>query len=942
MLQVLSSAVNYLTSFRKSEPSASTLANQGDPIQVETRLAVRSLNQQISDRLPGCTLCKATLNKTKHGELSFHSELEGTIIFSDEKTMDHWLADKASVDIWEIQDLREEKSNVFYKLQRTNAWGYDTFETKEKLFDQLREDYGVLWKLKDLENQQTTYIRFKAGLSGSHYTHVYHDNLNSVVNNLELRGPHLPQSTASASDRASLGLGKSIAACVLGGLLISAGRSWGSNQNSVSDAIATMKGTLGPATFKTAFVFQMSMIAAVSRQQGGTLPGALLAGMILLPDPVKGQSLCPQRVGSYDTPGDARDVAVSGNYAYVADRDSGLQIIDVSNVANPTLAGSYNTPDRARGVAVSGNYAYVADASSGLQIIDVSNVTNPTLAGSYNTIGYVYGVALSGNYAYVTDGPSGLHIIDVANVANPTLAGSYYTPNSHFQTALNTIAGAGAGGAMGGLPGAIIGGMIFLSRPVRTQPICLQVLGTLETSENNRDFAVSGQDLTVTGNSNFRNIDTPSRTVKRTMSTSAIPRSAAAVDNDLYIGEGSSIQAYDNANKTHPVKGGACPTPNQVDSITPFGDRYLVAASGANVLRVDISIRNSPNVVATYVAPDWVYDVASFGNITIAAANGYGVIFLNETMQYLSHVDTPGTPLALAIIDSHLFVADAGQGVHDIPLTNLASPAIRRTYATGYAEGLGVSGDKNHLAVADNIQGTKFYSAADRDNLALEATYPTAGSSHRVAFSGDTVIVGEWNSVIHFLSWVCTSTSSSSSLLPSAPSNSSSSAASSDPSSSSLVPSSSSSSTPPPPGTSSPSSIVPPSRPSRSDSSATSAESNKSSENEGPNLPRILGISLGSGVGASIILYLIYLFFMARREEEDYELDEVKTGSGEQAGSQSDGENYANYPRGTLPPPPPDDENYANVPTGGLPPPPPEEEIDYRKLDDFETFDHNS
>ncbi|NGX41960.1 MAG: hypothetical protein K940chlam7_00234, partial [Chlamydiae bacterium] len=74
MTQVLSSAANYLASLWQSEPSTSTLSNSGDPFQVETRLAVRALNQQISDRLPGCTLCKATLSTTKQGELSFHTE----------------------------------------------------------------------------------------------------------------------------------------------------------------------------------------------------------------------------------------------------------------------------------------------------------------------------------------------------------------------------------------------------------------------------------------------------------------------------------------------------------------------------------------------------------------------------------------------------------------------------------------------------------------------------------------------------------------------------------------------------------------------------------------------------------------------------------------------------------------------------------------------------
>ena len=47
--------------------------------------------------------------------------------------------------------------------------------------------------------------------------------------------------------------------------------------------------------------------------------------------------------------------------AYVTDELSGLQIIDISNPASPTLAGVYNTPGYAVGVAVAGNYAYVAD-----------------------------------------------------------------------------------------------------------------------------------------------------------------------------------------------------------------------------------------------------------------------------------------------------------------------------------------------------------------------------------------------------------------------------------------------------------------------------------------------------------------------------------------------------------------------------------------------------
>jgi Ca2+-binding RTX toxin-like protein len=111
-------------------------------------------------------------------------------------------------------------------------------------------------------------------------------------------------------------------------------------------------------------------------------------------------------------------VQVVGNYAYVADYTSGLQIIDISNPTTPTLKGNYNTSGWAWGVQVVGNYAYVADYESGLQIIDISNPTTPTLKGNYYTSGYARGVQVVGNYVYVADAYSGLQIIDVSEFTN--------------------------------------------------------------------------------------------------------------------------------------------------------------------------------------------------------------------------------------------------------------------------------------------------------------------------------------------------------------------------------------------------------------------------------------------------------------------------------------------------------------------------------------------
>jgi hypothetical protein len=82
-------------------------------------------------------------------------------------------------------------------------------------------------------------------------------------------------------------------------------------------------------------------------------------------------------VGSYDAPGSAYDVAVAGNFAYVAAVSAGLRIIDVSDPAAPFEAGFYDIPAYAEGVAVAGGYTYVADTDGGLFILRLTGEDAP-------------------------------------------------------------------------------------------------------------------------------------------------------------------------------------------------------------------------------------------------------------------------------------------------------------------------------------------------------------------------------------------------------------------------------------------------------------------------------------------------------------------------------------------------------------------------------------
>ena len=88
-------------------------------------------------------------------------------------------------------------------------------------------------------------------------------------------------------------------------------------------------------------------------------------------------------MSTWRTHGYVNQVALSGNYAYLADDWGGLRIIDVSDPLNPWEVGSYEFDGWAGNVGVSGGYAYVNDAYHILRIIDVSDPENPSEVSSF-------------------------------------------------------------------------------------------------------------------------------------------------------------------------------------------------------------------------------------------------------------------------------------------------------------------------------------------------------------------------------------------------------------------------------------------------------------------------------------------------------------------------------------------------------------------------------
>jgi hypothetical protein len=284
-------------------------------------------------------------------------------------------------------------------------------------------------------------------------------------------------------------------------------------------------------------------------------------------------------VGSYDTSGYAWDVVVSGTLAYVADRDQGLQVIDVSLPTSPVLQGNLDTDGYAYGVAVKDDYAYVADGSEGLQVIDISVPATPTAVGSYDPGGTAWSITISGTYAYLgtgINGLDGLRIIDVSNPTTPTLVGS-----SSIRTSRVAIAGNYAYVA------GYDSGFHVISI---TTPVSPTLVGSYNTPGCANGVAISRTYAYVAdGYDGLQIIDIsdpehPAFTVG--YDTSGDSKDVAVSGNYVYIADDDSgVQVVDISDPTHPMIAGSYDTSSYAYGISLSGP-YAYVADGYSGLQV--------------------------------------------------------------------------------------------------------------------------------------------------------------------------------------------------------------------------------------------------------------------------------------------------------------------------------------------------------------------
>ncbi len=452
-------------------------------------------------------------------------------------------------------------------------------------------------------------------------------------------------------------------------------------------------------------------------------------------------------VGTADTPIVARGVAVSGNYAYVADGSSGIQVIDISSSSNPQLIGlGANTPGSAIDLVISDSYVYVADGSKGLQIIDVSTPSSPEIIGSVDTPGSARDVAVSGSYAYVADSSSGLHIIDISTPSEPINVGDPIPMPGSYEADCVAVSGSYAyvaGGYWGGLQ------VVDISNPSAPQ-----IIGTgVVTPGIPNDVTISGNYAYVADSAEglqVIDISTPSSPqIVGSVETADDAQRIVISGNYAYVADRwGGLQVIDVSIPSHPLIIGSIDTPDSAYGVAVSGSYAYVGDGYLGLHVIDISMLSRAQFAFSMDSMDMgeeafeqAQNITLSGNYAYIGCGGLKVV----------DISTPSAPHFegslevsfgdIAVSGNYAYVT---VGYDGLKVIDISTPSAPQTVGTGvdtpgYAGNLAISG--HYAYVGDNDGGLQVIDISTPSN-------PQLVGSEENLYGGDVAVSGNYAYVI--------------------------------------------------------------------------------------------------------------------------------------------------------------------------------------------------
>src|SRR4030043_276506 len=155
-------------------------------------------------------------------------------------------------------------------------------------------------------------------------------------------------------------------------------------------------------------------------------------------------------IGRMDISGQAIDINISGNYAYLTNDLGILYVIDIKDKENPEIVGRCKGVESANIVIVKDDYAYISYSveegnleTSSLEIIDISEIRTPEIVSEFEIDGLPLSIWIENDIAFVNVNfydyekredidESKLLVINIEDKNNPEIINSCRIPSSSW------------------------------------------------------------------------------------------------------------------------------------------------------------------------------------------------------------------------------------------------------------------------------------------------------------------------------------------------------------------------------------------------------------------------------------------------------------------------------------------------------------------------------
>jgi hypothetical protein len=424
-------------------------------------------------------------------------------------------------------------------------------------------------------------------------------------------------------------------------------------------------------------------------------------------------STTPQQVASLPIPGTITGMTIAGNYVYLL-ASLRLHIVDITDPMTPIALSSTAIGD-APDLAVAGDHAYIAAEDYGLTILDVSTPSAPVFVGQYDTSGYALDVEVSGIYAYVADEYGGIATVNIANPSEPTLVSTFVewigSQTGNFSYARGYPQSIVLSGGYAFVTDEDSGGFRVLGLANLVQPYHI---AAHNAPGRVQDVVVSGSMAYVAsgmGGLQVLDVSYPNSPVEiGRVDTSGTAKSITKAGNFVYVANGTSaLWIIDVANPSAPFPIGYYYTSTIAAQGIAVSGNYAYLADGSNGLRIiDVATPAAARHLSSYNTPGYAEDIQISGTYAYVADGTSGLQIINVSnpaQPALTYsFDTPDYAWDIFITGALAYVADGNGGLRIVSIANPSSPQLVGAYTSVYATGVSVSGSRAYVTELSAIR----------------------------------------------------------------------------------------------------------------------------------------------------------------------------------------------------------------------------------------------